>query len=102
MKNLNDLIIFCIAMKYIVAPINQALKTIPSSDYEFSARTAKNILDTYGQQKAGLVINVWDNLGIRGCLNAERAAIVETFTKLIDNISNLNIQHDNDSICSRI
>ena len=93
-KNLNDIVIFCIAMKCIVAPINQTLTTIPSNDYEFSSRAAKTILDTYGQQKAGLVINVWDNLGIRGCLNAERAAVVESFTKLINDISNLQIQHD--------
>ena len=94
-KNLNDVIVFCIAMKYLVAPINNSLLTIPSNDYEFSSKAAKTILDTYGQKKAGLVISVWDNLGIKGCLNAERTAIVEAFTKLIDNISKLNIKHDN-------
>ena len=92
--DLNDVIVFCIAMKYVVSPISQALMTIPSTDYEFSSKAAKTILDTYGQKKAGLVISVWDSLGIRGCLNAERVAIVEAFTKLIDNISKLNIQHD--------
>ena len=94
-NNLTDLIVFCIAVKYMVTPINQALLTIPSNDYEFSAKAAKTILDTYGKEKVGLVISVWDSLGIRGCLNVERVAIVESFTKLIDNISNLNIEHDN-------
>ena len=94
LRDLNDVIAFCIAMKYVVAPINRALQTIPSSDYEFSSKAAKSILDTYGREKAGLVISVWDRLGIRGCLNAERVAIVEAFTQLLDNISGLNIAHD--------
>lgn len=95
LRNLNDVIVFCIAMKYIVAPINQALKVIPSSDYEFSSKAARIILDTYGRKKAGLVISVWDKLGVRGCLNAERAAIVDAFNQLLDNIAGLNIAHDN-------
>ncbi len=93
-KNLNDVTVFCIAMKYVVAPINRALKTIPSSDYDFSSKAAKIILDTYGREKAGLVISIWDKLGVRGCLDVERAAIVEAFNQLLDNIAGLSIAHD--------
>ncbi len=93
-KNLNDVIAFEITMKYIVAPINRALAMIPSSDYEFSAKAAKSILDFYGREKAGLVISVWDRLGVHGCINVERVAIVEAFNQLLDSIAGLRIAHD--------
>ena len=90
-NTLEDVIIFCMTMKYVVAPINQALITIPSNDIEFCEKSATNILDTLGEEKAGLVIETWDNLGVKGCLDAERTAVVEAFTKLIDNLSSLNV-----------
>lgn len=93
-KSLDDIIIFCITMKYVVAPINHALYAIPSSDTEFCNKSATSILDTLGEKKAGLVISTWDTLGVRGCLDAERTIVVEEFTKLIDVLTNLNIEHD--------
>lgn len=92
--SLEDVIIFCITMKYVVAPINRALETIPSNDVEFCEKTAASILDSLGEEKAGVVIETWDNLGVRGCLDAERTAVVEAFTKLVDNLAALNaIKH---------
>ena len=94
-KNLNDVVVFCITMKYIVAPINQAISFIPSDDVEFCQKAATNILDTLGEEKAGIVIGTWDDLGVKGCLDAERTVVVEAFTRLIDNLSALNIiEHD--------
>lgn len=93
-NTLDDLIVFCITMKYVVAPINRAIVIVPSDDKEFCYKSATAILDTLGEQNAGKVISTWDNLGIKGCLDAERAVVVEEFTKLIDNISKLNgIEH---------
>lgn len=58
-------------------------------------KTATNILSTLGEEKAGLVIETWDSLGVKGCLDAERTAVVEAFTHLIDNLSSLDIiEHD--------
>ncbi len=93
-NTLDDLVVFCITMKYVVAPINHAIAIVPSNDKEFCYKSATAILDTLGEQNAGKVISTWDNLGIKGCLDAERAVVVEEFTKLIDNISKLNnIEH---------
>ncbi len=95
-KTLEDVVIFCITMKYVVAPINQAILTVPSDDVKFCKTAATNILDALGEEKAGLVIETWDNLGVRGCLDAERTAVVEAFSRLIDNLSKLDkIEHDN-------
>lgn len=94
-KTIEDVIIFCITMKYVVAPINQAIITVPSDDIEFCEKAATNILSTLGEEKAGLVIETWDGLGVKGCLDAERTAVVEAFTRLIDNLSSLDIiEHD--------
>ena len=94
-KKLEDVVIFCITMKYVVAPINQAIASVPSDDVEFCEKTATNILSTLGEEKAGLVIETWDSLGVKGCLDAERTAVVEAFTHLIDNLSSLDIiEHD--------
>lgn len=93
-NTLDDMVIFCITMKYVVAPINHAIAAVPSDDKEFCYKSATAILDTLGEQNAGKVISTWDSLGVKGCLDAERAAVVEEFTKLIDNISKLSmIEH---------
>lgn len=93
---LEDVVIFCITMKYVVAPINQAIATVPSDDVEFCEKAATNILNSLGEEKVGLVIETWDNMGVKGCLDAERTAVVEAFTRLIDNLSSFDIiKHDN-------
>lgn len=94
-KTLEDVVVFCITMKYVVAPINRAIAIVPSNDMDFCKKTAVSILDSLGEEKAGLVISTWDNLGVKGCLDVERTAVVEEFTKLIDNLSSFNtIEHN--------
>ncbi|MGN1409038.1 MAG: hypothetical protein ACI4XJ_02555 [Eubacteriales bacterium] len=89
----DDVVIFCITVKYIVIPINHALSAIPSNDTEFCYKAAKSILDTLGEEKAGLVISTWDTLGVKGCLDAERTVVIEEFIKLINNLTDLEIEH---------
>lgn len=92
-KILDDAFIFCIAMKYFVAPINHAMTLVPNDDKKFCEIAAKNILKTFGEEKIDLLISTWDNLGVKGCLDIERSLVVEEFTKLIENLSRLNISH---------
>ena len=93
-KTLEDMVIFCITMKYVVYPINHALNYVPSNDLEFCQKAGKNILDTLGKEKVGLVLSTWDTLGVKGCLDAERTIVVEEFSKLIDNLEHLQIEHN--------
>ncbi|MEZ3426167.1 MAG: hypothetical protein K1W13_02005 [Lachnospiraceae bacterium] len=90
-NTLDDMVIFCITMKYVVAPINHAVASVPSDDREFCHKAATAILDALGERNAGKVISTWDSLGVKGCLDTERTVVVEEFTKLIDNISKLSI-----------
>ena len=92
-QTVEDAFVFCMAMKYFVAPINQAMKFVPADDKIFCEIAAKNILDTFGEEKIATLIETWDNLGIKGCLDVERSLVVEEFEKLIDNLSRLNIFH---------
>ncbi len=92
-KTVEDVIIFCVAMKYLVAPINRAMEIVPSDDKKFCETAAKSILDTFGEEKIALLIETWDDLGVKGCLDAERTLVIETFTRLQENLSALNIFH---------
>lgn len=94
LKSSDDLIVLCITIKYVISPINQALERVPSDDKEYSESFATSILNEYGESKVGMVISIWDELGINGCLNAERKEVVETFCSLIDKINSLEIKHD--------
>ena len=89
----DDVIIFCATMKYIVAPINRAMSLVPANDKNFCETVAKGILDTFGEEKIHSLISTWDDLGVKGCLDAERALVVEEFMRLIENLSTLNIPH---------
>ena len=92
-KNVDDVLVFCIAMKYVVAPINRAMALIPADDKKFCATAAKNILDTFGEEKIDMLIETWDDLGVKGCLDVERALVVEEFINFAENLSRLNIFH---------
>lgn len=92
-NSIEDIVIFCITMKYVVAPINHAISFVPDNDKKFCDEAAKSILDSLGETKAGTVISTWDKLGVKGCLDAERTIVVEQFSKLIENIAGLEIDH---------
>lgn len=74
-KSLDDIIVFVITVRYIVLPANAALCRVPSDDAIFCRETAQSILDTLGRTQVGKAISVWDTLGVRGCLDAERTEV---------------------------
>jgi hypothetical protein len=80
--SLEDVVVFIVAVKYIVSPMNAAMAAVPSNDLAFCHETAVSILDTLGEQGVDKVINTWDNLGVKGCLDVERSLVVSEFTKL--------------------
>ncbi len=89
--NLTDIIVLVVTIKYVVQPANIALNNVPNDDKEFCYTTAKNILDTLGRKNVFKVISMWDTLGVRGCLNAERRELIHEFTKLRSNLNALEI-----------
>lgn len=77
-----DVAVFILAMENILVPINSALRDIPSNDREYTHAIAKAYLDKLGEKALPTVINLWDDAGVEGCLNAERVVVVSEFAKL--------------------
>jgi hypothetical protein len=82
-----DVVVFILTAESVMIPINEALKAIPSNDREFTEATAKTYLDQLGDKGLATVVNIWDDLGVHGCLTAERVAVVREFTNLRRNIA---------------
>lgn len=93
-KELNDIMVFIITVELVMLPINRALATIPSNDRIYCEQFAQAYLDGLGIQGLATVINLWDDLGVVGCLNAERSAVVQEFSALNYQLESLNLQAD--------
>lgn len=89
LNSLDDVRVFILTAQSIMIPINAALTGIPSNDREFTEVTARAYLDSLGPKGLATVINLWDDLGVEGCLNAERAAVVREFTRLRRDIESM-------------
>lgn len=79
---IEDMNIFILTCESIMIPINQAISNIPSDDKEFTLSISKSYLDVRGERGLATVIKMWDDLGVRGCLTAERTEIINAFTTL--------------------
>lgn len=81
-QTLGDMEVFILTCENIMLPLHQAIANIPSDDKEFTVSIAKSYLDVQGEAGLATVISLWDDLGIKGCLTAERTEIVRAFTTL--------------------
>jgi hypothetical protein len=81
-KSVEDMSIFIMTCESIMLPLNQAIANIPNDDKKFTLNIAKSYLDIQGEQGLATVISLWDDLGTKGCLAAERVEIVRAFTIL--------------------
>ena len=91
----DDIVVFIVTIKYILAPINAAIAHVPSSDVDFCRTTAKHILDSLGEKAVGEVVSTWDNMGVKGCLDVERTFVVHEFSVLQAYLKALGIKHCN-------
>jgi hypothetical protein len=92
MRSVEDIVVFIVAIKYMVMPMNAAISLVPSNDVGFCRATAKQILDSLGEAAVGKVLSTWDDMGIKGCLDAERNLVVSEFTKLRANLGALDMK----------
>lgn len=81
-NTLDDMEVFILTCENIMLPLQQAISNIPSDDKEFTLSIAKSYLDIQGEEGLATVITLWDDLGVKGCLTAERTEIVRAFTTL--------------------
>ncbi|HNR49449.1 MAG TPA: hypothetical protein PKN14_09410 [Bacteroidia bacterium] len=81
-NTLDDIEVFILTCENIMLPLQQAISNIPSDDKEFTLNIAKSYLDIQGEDGLATVVSLWDDLGVKGCLTAERTEIVRAFTTL--------------------
>ncbi len=81
-QTVEDMDVFIMTCENIMIPLNDAIKNIPSDDKEFTENISKSYLDIQGEKGLATVINLWDDLGVKGCLTAERTEITRAFTTL--------------------
>lgn len=81
-NTLDDMEVFILTCENIMLPLQLAISNIPSDDKEFTLNIAKSYLDIQGEEGLATVITLWDDLGVKGCLTAERTEIVRAFTTL--------------------
>jgi len=81
-NTIDDMEVFILTCEDIMLPLHQAIANIPSNDKEFTLSIAKSYLDIQGEKGLATVISLWDDLGVKGCLTAERTEIIRAFTTL--------------------
>lgn len=81
-NTIDDMEVFILTCENIMLPLQQAISNIPSDDREFTLNIAKSYLHIQGEEGLATVITLWDDLGVKGCLTAERTEIVRAFTTL--------------------
>jgi hypothetical protein len=77
-----DIKVFYITVRDILIPTNKSISDIPSDDKVFSESIVKGILKTKGEKGLENIINIWDKIGAKGCMQVERIEIVESFNIL--------------------
>lgn len=81
-KSIDDMEVFILTCENIMLPLHQAITHIPNSDKEFTLNISKAYLDVKGEEGLATIISLWDDLGVKGCLTAERTEIIRAFTTL--------------------
>ncbi|MBQ7067922.1 MAG: hypothetical protein IJM82_02010 [Synergistaceae bacterium] len=90
-NSLDDIAVFLFTIKHIILPTNSAMKNIPNNDREFCYEYAGKILNSLGKKSVGKILTIWDDLGVKGCLNVEREEIITEFTKLRNTLESMKI-----------
>jgi len=93
-----DVMVLVITIEMLMIPINNALSGIPNNDREYTVSTARAYLDRLGEKGLTTVIGIWDDLGVNGCLTAERIAVVREFARLRKSVSELCSSNEQDLV----
>jgi ubiquitin-protein ligase len=96
-RDIIDIMVLILTIESVLISINNALKTIPNNDREFTVKTAQAYLEELGDKGLATVVNRWDDFGVEGCLTAERISVVREFSKLRSDISKLKAIDENET-----
>jgi len=85
--SIEDLRVFILTCEWILIPINNALTQIPSDDRIFGEAIVTSLLKSKGTLALSEIINLWDDLGVKGCLSAERIQVVKGFSEIRNHLA---------------
>lgn len=91
-----DVDILLLTCESMMIPTNTAIANIPSDDKAYTESIAKQYLDTEGERGLATVVNLWDDIGVKGCIEAERFELVKVFTALRKAIEHHSAINDTD------
>jgi hypothetical protein len=97
-RDLQDMEIFIMTCESIMLPINNALENIPNDDKQYTLDIAKSYLELKGENGLSTILRLWDDLGVKGCLTAERTEIVKAFATLKVLLDDQNITQKSTNI----
>ncbi len=78
----DDVEALLLACERVVVPIGAALKRIPNDDRVFAESIGRSLLRSKGESALASLINVWDELGWKGSMAAERVQVANEFGQL--------------------
>ena len=93
-----DVKVFILTCEKILHPINQALELIPNDDKIFAESMATALLKTKHEKGLAEIINLWDDLGVQGCLSAERVQVIKKFGSLKQTLEKLLNSQEQDIV----
>jgi hypothetical protein len=93
-----DYKVLALTCSKIMIPINTALQNIPSHDTEFTTIAARSLLEAQGVHGLATLINIWDDLGTRGCVAVEREQVVQAFGWLRGELESVLSVHDQNAV----
>ena len=74
--------VFIFTCEHILKTLKETIKNIPNNDLKYTKNIAEAYLKNKGIKGLEDIILLWDDLGVKGCINAERLEIVRSFTTL--------------------
>lgn len=84
-----DLSVLKFTIDHVIIPTNELLQRVPSSDKEAAERLIRVYLEEEGERGLRDVILMWDRVGQRWCMEAERVLIVAGFRLLRQSLDDL-------------
>lgn len=98
-KTTNDCAVFALTCERIMVPVLSSLQSaIPNNDLPFTQVAAKRLLDKQGKKGIAPLISIWDNLGVDGCLDAERSEVIRIYRELRLFLENKTLTTDDTDI----
>lgn len=88
--NKSDALVFAYTCLKVISLSNLALSKVPSDDRSYTEGVGKSILESQGESGLKILINTWDDLGVRGCLEAERNEVLNVYQLLKNELENIN------------